>query len=83
MRKRWFKAKSYGWGWTPAVWQGWAVLAAYALVIGIASWIMATAYPLGLLWLCGMLLAVLATVVLVIVSYLTGDPPGWHWGPRD
>jgi len=22
----WFKAKLYGWGWDPAIWQGWLVL---------------------------------------------------------
>jgi len=25
----WFKSKLYGWGWTPARWQGWFVLVVY------------------------------------------------------
>jgi hypothetical protein len=29
----WFKRKTYGWGWTPATWQGWAVTAFYILAI--------------------------------------------------
>ncbi len=29
----WFKAKIYGWGWTPAKWQGWLVILAYVALI--------------------------------------------------
>jgi len=31
--KLWFKAKRYGWGWTPACWQGWLVLGVYFAVL--------------------------------------------------
>ena len=24
--KYWFKAKTYGYGWTPATWQGWGII---------------------------------------------------------
>ncbi len=27
--KYWFKAKNYGWGWYPATWQGWLILAGF------------------------------------------------------
>lgn len=29
----WFKAKLYGWGWTPAKWQGWLVILAYVILL--------------------------------------------------
>ncbi len=29
MEKPWFKRKRYGWGWTPATWQGWLIIAFY------------------------------------------------------
>ena len=29
MKKPWFRAKHYGWGWVPATWQGWLVLVVY------------------------------------------------------
>ena len=32
----WFRARRYGWGWAPATWQGWAVLAVY--VIAVLAW---------------------------------------------
>ena len=35
MRRPWFKAKRYGWGWAPATWQGWLVL---LLFIGLTVW---------------------------------------------
>ena len=28
-KKYWFKAKQYGWGWSPSSWQGWAVICLY------------------------------------------------------
>ena len=31
----WFKAKLYGWGWTPAKWQGWLVVLTYIILISI------------------------------------------------
>ncbi len=29
----WFKAKLYGWGWTPAKWQGWLVILVYISLV--------------------------------------------------
>lgn len=29
----WFAAKRYGWGWTPATWEGWVVLGTYIVVV--------------------------------------------------
>ncbi len=35
-QKLWFKRKLYGWGWTPATWQGWFVTLSYiVLVLGL------------------------------------------------
>lgn len=82
MGRRWFKAKRYGWGWTPAVWQGWAAVGIHALAIIAACWIMTAAEPLGMTWCAGMLLALLSTLTLVIVAYRTGDAPRWRWGGR-
>ena len=36
-KQLWFRAKSYGWGWTPITWQGWAVLLG-CLLIGIVPY---------------------------------------------
>ncbi len=63
----WFGPKRWGWGWSPASWQGWAVTLLFAL-LGQA---VKTFSPRR---------RVAATVALVIgflvVVILTGDPPG-------
>lgn len=34
----WFKAKPFGWGWTPATWQGWLIMVLYiALIVLLIS----------------------------------------------
>ncbi len=36
--KLWFKAKRYGWGWTPVSWEGWGVVIVYiALMVWLIS----------------------------------------------
>jgi hypothetical protein len=74
-RKYWFPAKRFGWGWgLPTAWQGWVVLAAYfALVIGAIPLIHAaerTAVYIAYV--------VLVTVALVLVCWVTGEPPRWR-----
>ena len=75
--KYWFPAKRYGWGWSfPATWQGWAVLAAYLLLIlGPIPRLHPDEHPLGFL-----LYAALVTVALLAVCLWKGEPPRWHWG---
>lgn len=80
-RRLWFKAKTYGWGWTPATWQGWLVtvlfagLTAYSFIAidrashSVSDTLMAFA-PVVLLNL----------LLLVLVCSLTGEKPRWRWG---
>ena len=76
----WFPAKKYGWGWgRPRTWQGWAVYAAYGLLLG-----------LGLVALkrtpdrtAAFLLYVLAlSVALLAVCWVKGEKRRMHWGRR-
>ncbi len=42
----WFKRKLYGWGWTPATWQGWAVIGIFLVSIMLDSFMLdASAEP--------------------------------------
>jgi len=82
MERQWFRAKSYGWGWTPSTWQGWvitfiyaAIVAAFALVFlrpnfGMAGWIEFGAA------------IVVASALLIGICYLTGEKPRWQWGDK-
>ena len=80
-KRIWFKAKLYGWGWTPATWQGWLAMVVYIVVIEAST--------LGLLWrhvstgrvIAAIAVGVAATVGLGILCYRRGDPPRWRWGP--
>jgi hypothetical protein len=75
----WFPAKPHGWGWTvPNTWQGWAVLLAYiAAVVALAHLVSASAKPL-LFWA----LLALATLLLILIFWLKGEPPDWRWRKR-
>ena len=75
----WFPAKRYGWGWgPPATWQGWLVL----LAVGAAELCLVLRLMPGepLRFGVGTLVVVL---LLMVVCYLTGEPPSWRWGDRD
>ncbi|HVA15795.1 MAG TPA: hypothetical protein VNF99_21290 [Stellaceae bacterium] len=79
----WFRAKTYGWGWTPATWEGWAVMGVY--VVLVAGWI---AYlgarghlsaGLDRALFIGLPIVVL-TACLAVICWLKGERPGWRWG---
>jgi hypothetical protein len=76
--KYWFRAQRYGWGWgLPITWQGWAVLGLWfaALILGRLYLIPHTKFA-HLTFSIGMVL------VLLIICYVKGAPPGWRWGDR-
>lgn len=79
MNKIWFKRKTYGWGWTPASWEGWVVLVAYLVII----FILASAVEgesqreVGLFFI---LPGVIVTAALIRICYKTGESPRWQWG---
>ena len=71
----WFPAKRFGWGWgLPIVWQGWAVIAAFAALVLLGA--------VNLLPSRGSLVfvayAAILCVALVCVCWLKGEPPRWH-----
>jgi hypothetical protein len=78
-REIWFPAKRYGWGWSlPCAWQGWAVLAAYLLMLGIGvlSIDPGRQQELFFSWIIGW------SVLLLGVCWVKGERPRWRWGGR-
>ncbi len=70
----WFKRKLYGWGWTPARWQGWLALLIYlAVVLHVIATFTETASET--LFIIG-----IATLVFVAITIKTGEPAKWQWG---
>jgi hypothetical protein len=76
-QKYWFPAKRYGWGWgLPAVWQGWAVLAAFfCLLVAGALVLLPDRGPAAFVAYSALL-----CVVLVVVCWVKGERPRWRWG---
>ncbi len=81
MKKIWFKNKTYGWGWTPITWQGWAIIAAYLIIVLTYAWLLeytkASDFEVTVNFLPRVFIL---TVILLIICYRTGEKPRWHWG---
>ncbi len=85
-KKLWFRAKTYGWGWTPSSWEGWLVIALYLFSVFIyARSTVDKALDGGGsgVPIYYHLLMAGATVLLIIVSYKKGEKPGWRWGKKE
>ena len=75
----WFPAKRYGWGWGPPVtWQGWVVVALWLILLLLGLRHLASRGVVAHAVFVGAL-----TVLLVVISYVTGEPPKWRWGNDD
>jgi hypothetical protein len=78
----WFKAKTYGYGWYPANWKGWIVIAVY--LIALASFIR-YCFSFGedfnvWLYLSGV---VALTAILIFICYKKGESARWRWGKKN
>jgi len=80
----WFKRKLYGWGWTPAMWQGWFAIGVYVLLIlGLALMIDENSSTKEVVFTF-LLPTILLTSVLIWICYKKGESPKWQWGlPKD
>lgn len=71
----WFKRKLYGWGWTPATWQGWLVVGIWALFFTFSM------LYVNDLWLKNLIIFI-SIIILLAICYKKGEPPKWQWGKR-
>lgn len=80
-KRLWFKRKLYGWGWTPAAWQGWLVLLVYGIVLVCILTEINTESPAAGDILLGVSLPImLLTTALIVICYRKGEKPRWQWG---
>ncbi len=71
----WFPTKTYGWGWGPPnCWQGWVVLAVYAVLVCGGAFLVPEDVILFVAY------AVFLTIVLTVVCWIKGEKPRWRWG---
>jgi hypothetical protein len=78
----WFKAKLYGWGWTPVKWQGWLVIISFVFflvlnVINLESKPIPTDNELA--WF--FVRIILLVFIMIYICYKKGEKPRWQWGP--
>jgi len=80
-KKLWFKAKMYGWGWTPISWEGWVITILYVITIVQYGWSAdkwahsGSDTPLNFA-----IPFVINTIFLLIICYAKGEKPEWRWG---
>jgi len=74
-KQYWFRAKTYGYGWTPNTWQGWLVLA--AAVVGFIDGVYKISAGSRVM---GSLEIGLFLIMLIAVCVAKGEPAKWRWG---
>lgn len=83
MKKKWFKAKKYGWGWTPVSFEGWVLVTAYCIAIFYIFFkIDSSSHSVSDTLISFFPILVLLTAILMAISYKTGEKPHWQWGDR-
>jgi hypothetical protein len=79
----WFKRKLYGWGWTPATWQGWLTIGMYVLlIIAFSLLIPNKTSSVNEVLVIRILPITLLTIVLLRICYRKGEKPKWQWGDQ-
>lgn len=80
----WFKRKIYGWGWTPATWQGWLVILIWLILVLFFAFTLDENSPPREIVFTFILPITLLTITLIRVCYKFGEKPKWQWGlPKD
>ncbi len=81
--KLWFKAKRFGWGWTPVSWQGWLLTIMYVFfLVELALTVDQTAHSASDEIFSFAVPFVCITVLFLVVCYAKGEKPGWRWGGK-
>jgi len=77
----WFKRKLFGWGWTPATWQGFLVIAVYLfLIIFDFHRIDSLSHSESDTLIQFLPHVFILTLVLLLICYEKGETPRWQWG---
>ncbi len=76
----WFRAKSFGWGWTPATWQGWATLAVYMFaVVTMFLSVDERSHSISDTFMTILAPCIVATLIFMAICYRTGEKLEWRW----
>lgn len=78
--KYWFKAKTYGYGWYPATWQGWLSVLVYLIILIGLIYVFGTNIEKYIVFY--LITVFILTGLLIYISYKKGEPAKWHWGKK-
>ena len=83
MKKYWFRAKRYGWGWYPVTWQGWLVTAIF-ITLEYLNFLRidAGSHSASDTMRPFLVETFLMALVFIYIGYKTGEPPRWRWGEK-
>jgi len=80
-RGYWFRRKIYGWGWTPAKWQGWVTLIVFVILVPLNFWrIDRVSHSVSDTLIQFLPQTILLTGLLLVLCWKKGEPPKWQWG---
>jgi hypothetical protein len=80
MERHWFKAKTYGWGWTPSTWQAWVIMFIYVGTVVLSAVVFLRPGFGRAGWMGYGAAIAIATALLIVICYKTGEKPRWPWG---
>jgi hypothetical protein len=81
----WFKRKLYGWGWMPATWEGWLVIAVYLVCVIVptkALVMLARTNGDDMPPPFKLIPIVVFTAILITICCKKGEKPRWQWGKK-
>jgi len=83
MTRYWFKPKRYGYGATPATWEGWAFTGLVMAIVGGSGWLLlgigrTPDWTMLLVWWA--VVAVVLAVSVVVSKSRTEGSWRWRWG---
>jgi dipeptidase E len=75
--KIWFVNKTYGYGWTPATWEGWLVIFLWLILFVPLTLAVEHNLPFSLIGIF------FVTGLLIYICYKKGEKPHWQWGKKN
>jgi hypothetical protein len=80
MKRYWFKAKQYGYGWYPATWEGWLVLTCFlALIVVNFLRIDSSSHSVSDTLLVFIPQTAVLVFLLIALCAATGEKASWRW----
>ena len=78
----WFKRKLYGWGWTAAKPQGWAVIIIFVIITLLLTSRITENMSTEVVVKQFLIPFILLTIGLIYICYAKGEKPRWQWGQQ-